>query len=91
MKPKTREIITNIVIIKINLMFMIIFAGGLMYAAEMLGEAIRLREIFFWSSILLMIVFHLIKPIHRSLDKVEEMINKNKKLECEDTVSGIKE
>jgi len=53
---------------------MIIFSGAMLYAAEMLGEAIRIREILFWASMLLIIMFQAITPMRKVLDMVEELV-----------------
>jgi hypothetical protein len=74
MKEKTRKMIEKIILIKVNLLFMIIFSGAMLYAAEMLGEAIRIREILFWASMLLMIMFQAITPMRKALDMVEELV-----------------
>ena len=74
MKEKTRKMIEKIILIKVNLLFMIIFSGAMLYAAEMLGEAIRIREILFWASMLLMIMFQVITPMRKALDMVEELV-----------------
>ena len=74
MKEKTRKMIEKIILIKVNLLFMIIFSGAMLYAAEMLGEAIRIREILFWASMLLMIMFQAITPMRKVLDMVEELV-----------------
>ena len=74
MEEKTRKIIERIITIKVNLMFMIVFAGAMLYAAEMLGEAVRIREILFWASILLMIMLQVIPPMRKALDTTEELI-----------------
>ena len=74
MKEKTRKMIEKIILIKVNLLFMIIFSGAMLYAAEMLGEAIRIREILFWASMLLMIMFQAITPMRKALDMIEELV-----------------
>jgi len=74
MKEKTRKMIEKIILIKVNLLFMIIFSGAMLYAAEMLGEAIRIREILFWASMLLIIMFQAITPMRKALDMVEELV-----------------
>ena len=74
MKEKTRKMIEKIILIKVNLLFMIIFSGAMLYAAEMLGEAIRIREILFWASMLLIIMFQAITPMRKVLDMVEELV-----------------
>ena len=74
MKEKTRKMIEKIILIKVNLLFMIIFSGAMLYAVEMLGEAIRIREILFWASMLLMIMFQAITPMRKALDMVEELV-----------------
>ena len=74
MKEKTKKMIEKIILIKVNLLFMIIFSGAMLYAAEMLGEAIRIREILFWASMLLMIMFQAITPMRKALDMVEELV-----------------
>ena len=74
MKEKTRKMIEKIILIKVNLLFMIIFSGAMLYAAEMLGEAIRIREILFWASMLLIIMFQVITPMRKVLDMVEELV-----------------
>ena len=74
MKEKTRKMIEKIILIKVNLLFMIIFSGAMLYAAEMLGESIRIREILFWASMLLMIMFQAITPMRKALDMVEELV-----------------
>ena len=74
MDKKTKKTIERIAIIKVNLMFMIVFAGAMLYAAEMLGEAVRIREILFWASMLLMIMFQVIPPMRKALDTTEEWV-----------------
>jgi len=74
MKEKTRKMIEKIILIKVNLLFMIIFSGAMLYAVEMLCEAIRIREILFWASMLLMIMFQAITPMRKVLDMVEELV-----------------
>ena len=74
MKEKTRKMIEKIILIKVNLLFMIIFSGAMLYAVEMLGEAIRIREILFWASMLLIIMFQAITPMRKVLDMVEELV-----------------
>jgi len=74
MKEKTRKMIEKIILIKVNLLFMIIFSGAMLYAVEMLGESIRIREILFWASMLLMIMFQAITPMRKALDMIEELV-----------------
>ena len=69
---KIENIIVNIVRIKINLFFMIIFAGGMKYSAEKLGNAITISELFFWTSILLIIAFQIFNPMRKIFDMIEE-------------------
>ena len=74
MKEKTRNLILKIARIKINLGFVIIFMGGILYSAERLGEAILLKEIFFWVSIMLVIMFQCFTPLSEVINMIEEYI-----------------
>lgn len=73
------RIIERIMIIKINIVFIIIFCGGIMYSAEMLGNAISLKEIFFWTSITLILAFQMSQSISRILNKIQEFITNSYK------------
>ncbi len=79
MNKKFEKIIERIAIIKMNIFFIIIFGGGMMYSAEMLRNADSLKEIFFWTSIILIITLQIFPSVSRIMDKVQEFIVNKKK------------
>jgi len=74
MNKKFEKIIERIAIIKINIMFIIVFSGASMYIAEKIQNVESLKELFFWISILLIITFQIIKPISRIFNKIQEFV-----------------
>jgi len=85
MKKKHKDLIMKILRIKINLMFLAIFGGAMLYSADKLGEAILLREIFFWAAILLIIMFQVFDPMKRILDTIQEWVVNKKDAKGENT------
>lgn len=72
MNKKTGDLVMRIVRIKINIGFILLFSGAVLYSATVLNEATKLREICFWSSLILMFTFQIYKPIRTILDLIEE-------------------
>lgn len=72
MNKKYEKLIMNIARIKINIGFTIIFMGGVLYCADRLAEANGLREIFFWVSIMLIIMFKSFTHFSEIINMVEE-------------------
>lgn len=77
MKEKYEKLILNIVRIKINLFFIIIFGMALVYSVEMLGKSTYIKEIFFWIAMMLIIIFQTFKPITTILDMIQEFVTKD--------------
>lgn len=80
---KYEDTILNIIRIKINIFFIIIFMGGVLYVAERLGEAIKISEIFFWVSMLFIFMFNCFRPLSEILNLIEEW--NIKRLDAQDT------
>jgi len=79
MNKKFEKIIERIAIIKINIAFIIIFCGGIMYSAERLRDAVTFKEMFFWITITLIIAFQMFPFISRIFDKIQEFIVNKKR------------
>ena len=89
-KEKYRVIILQIVRIKINIFFIIIFMGGVLYCADRFAEAIAIREIFFWVSIMLILIMNSFNPFSTILNMTEEYVVSKKVRNSESKRSGEK-
>lgn len=77
-KEKMNKIVLNVIRVKINVFFIIIFGMALVYSAEMLEKSTYIKEIFFWIAIMFIIMFQTFKPMTIILDMIQEFVTRNK-------------